>query len=77
MVIYNYADVLNVVHPVFAQESRSKLLLSDFVGICRSNVTITFVSDSNMPQSARQPTNPLGVMKAGKSDPVRVHLYSC
>ena len=60
MVIYNYADVLNVVHPVFAQESRSKLLLSDLVGICRSNVTITFVSDSNMPQSARQPTIPWG-----------------
>ena len=77
MDVHNYADVLNVVHPVFVQAPRSKLSLSDFVGICRSNVTVTFVSESNIPQSARQPTNPLGVMKAGKSNPVRVHLYSC
>ena len=67
--------ILNVVHPVLAQASRSKLSLSDFVGICRSSVTDTFVSESNIPQSARQPTMRSGVMKAGKSFPVRVHLY--
>ena len=68
--------LLNVVHPVFSQELRSMLSLSVFVGICKSNVTVNFVRELKNPQSARQPTIPIGVLNAGKSDPVLVH-YEC